>query len=320
MIEQIVALTLEPWVRLLLDLELDVTWLCARYLVTLPSEAQLGPALHALVHMHMQHLALDDRLLGVALLAFVLVPYALALAVAVGAHGLEALDHGTHLPHHRLHTLTITTLASLHCALLATSALALGADDALLQRQLAHLSSVDVFQRHFVHMVDRPRLLGASIPHAAAHTAAEHAAKGPAAATEELREQVLSGHAAAHATATFETLLAVLVVELALVGLRQDLVCFRNLLELVLGFLRVLVLVWVPFEGALAVGCLELLFGGVGRDAESVVVGGVLHHLGGGREFLPLIGCSDAGPCDCVFGAKMGARCAEEMRVSARAT
>jgi len=106
-VEEIVAFALEASVRLLLDLELHVARLYAWHLVSLASEVELRPALHTLVDVHVQHLPLNDRLLAVALLALVLFSYRLALAVTVGADGLESLNHRSHLAHHCLHTLTL---------------------------------------------------------------------------------------------------------------------------------------------------------------------------------------------------------------------
>ena len=65
--------------------------------------------------------------------------------------------------------------------------------------------------------------------HVATHAAAKHAAK--AAAAEELGEQILSVHAT-WATALFvKALLAILIVDLALLRVRQGFVCSRDLLE-----------------------------------------------------------------------------------------
>jgi hypothetical protein len=129
---EVVALTLEARVRLLLNLELHITRLDAGHLVTLSSEIDLGTGLHTLVDVDVEHLALDDGLLAGALLALVLLADLLALTVAVRADGLESLDHGTHLAHHGLHTLALAALASLHSALLTTASITLGADHALL--------------------------------------------------------------------------------------------------------------------------------------------------------------------------------------------
>jgi hypothetical protein len=225
---EVVALALEARVRLLLNLKLHVAWLDAGHLVTLSSEVDLGASLHALVDVDVEHLALDNGLLAGALLALVLLADLLALTVAVGADGLEALDHGTHLAHHGLHALALAALASLHGTLLAAAAVTLGADDALLQSKLGNLATVDVLERDLVNVVNGARLLGARIAASATKHAA-HATESSTstAATEELCEQILSSHAstAAHSAALLEALLAILVVDLALLRVREDFVC-----------------------------------------------------------------------------------------------
>ncbi|KXS96702.1 hypothetical protein AC578_9443 [Pseudocercospora eumusae] len=123
-VEQVVALSLETWVWLLLDLELNVARLYTRHLVTLAPEVDFGAALHTTVDVHVQNLAFDDSLLAVALLALVLLSDGLTLTIAVRADGLESLDHGTHLAHHGLHSLSITSCTCLDSALLTTAALA----------------------------------------------------------------------------------------------------------------------------------------------------------------------------------------------------
>lgn len=218
LVVKVVALALEARVRLLLNLKLHITRLDAGHLVTLSSEVDLGAALHTLVDVNVQHLALDDGLLAGALLALVLVADLLTLAVAVGADSLESLDHGAHLAHHGLHTLALAALASLHGTLLTATALTLGADDALLQSKLRNLAAVNVLEGNLVDVVNGARLLGAGVA-AAKHAAhASHAAEATTAAAEELCEQVLGGHATTHSAALLETLLTILIVELALFG------------------------------------------------------------------------------------------------------
>lgn len=237
LVEQIVTLAVEPRVGLLLDLEDDIARFYARRLVAVAAELDLGAAADTTVDVDVEDLPVDNGFLAVALLAPVLVLDELALAVAVGAHGLEALDHGAHLAHHHLHTLAVTPGAALDGALLAAEAGALGADDGPLEGQLGDLALVDVLEGDLVRVVDGARLGGAPV-----HAAAEHAAE-TAAAAEELRKQVLGSHAAA-ASATLKTGLAILVVDLALLGIREDLVRGRDLLELLLGLGVQLVLVY----------------------------------------------------------------------------
>jgi hypothetical protein len=158
-----------------------------------------------------QDLALNGGLLSVALLAAVLLADNLSLSVAVGADSLEALDHGTHLAHHHLHTLTVAACALLDSALLTTATITLGAQDGLLQSELGDLALVHVLERDLVDVVNGAGLLGAGLT---THATTEHAAETTTAAAEELREEVLGVHATAH-TALLDTLFTILIVELA---------------------------------------------------------------------------------------------------------
>ena len=230
--EKVVVLALESGVGFLLNLEHHVTGHDTRHLVTLAAELDLVAIAHTLVDVDVQHLALHHGLLTVAALAAVLVADDLALPVTVGADGLEALDHGTHLAHHGLHTAATTASALLDGTFLASATITATADDRLLERQFRHLAAVDILQVHLVHMVDGAGLLGASI----AHTTTEHATERTAAA-EELREEVLGVHATT-GTTTLETLLTELIVDPTLLGVGQDFVSVRQLLKL-LGCLRV---------------------------------------------------------------------------------
>lgn len=210
LIEKVVALALEASVGLLLDLELNITGLDTRHLVTFSTEVDLGTTLNTLVNVNVEDLALNSGLLSVTLLAAVLLADDLAFSIAVGADGLEALDHGAHLAHHHLHTLTVTACAGLDSALLAAATVTLRAHDGLLQGELGNLALVHVLKRDLVDVVDGASLLGTGFTHAAA----EHATKA-AAAAEELREEVFCVHASAHA-ALLKSLFTILIVKLAL--------------------------------------------------------------------------------------------------------
>lgn len=211
-IEQVVFPTGEAGVRLLLNLENDIASLNTRRLVTLTSELNLGAASNTLVNVDVEDLAVDSRLLSVALFASVLLLDDLTLSVAVRAYSLESLDHRTHLAHHGLHAVAITARAALDSALLATKTLALGADDGPLKSQLGDLAAVDVLERDLVSVVD-----GSGLGRATVHAAAsKHAAKtsSKAASAEELGKQVLGGHATTAGT-TLEAGLAILIIDLA---------------------------------------------------------------------------------------------------------
>ena len=158
---------------LLLDLEDDISSLDARRLITLTSELDLGTTLNTLVDVDVEDLAINNSLLSAALLATVLVLDDFTLTTAIRADGLETLDHGTHLAHHRLHTLAITASALLDSTLLATDTGALGANDGSLQGEFGHLATVDVLERHLVSVVNGASFGGAAAVHT---TAAEHTA------------------------------------------------------------------------------------------------------------------------------------------------
>lgn len=240
LVEQVVVLALESRVGLLLDLEDNITGEDTGHLVTLAAELDLVAVAHTLVDVDVQHLAFHHGLLPVALLAAVLVADDLTLTVAVRADGLEALDHGTHLAHHRLHTATIAARALLNRTLLASTAVTTRTDDRLLESQFGHLAAVDVLQVDLVHMVNGTGLLRAGV----AHASAEHPAEC-ATAAEELREQVLGVHTTG-ATAVLQALRTILIVHLTLLGIGQNLISVRQLLELLCGLGVVRVLVCLP--------------------------------------------------------------------------
>ena len=206
-VEQVVVLALESGVGLLLDLEHDVSGLDARQLVALTTELDSVARLDAAVDVDVEDLSLDDGLLSVALLASVAITDDLSLALAVGADGLEPLDHRAHLAHHVLHTAAIAASALLDSTLLSATAIALGTDDGLLQGELRNLALVDVLKRNLVDVGDCACLLRALL----AHASAEHAAEWTAAAAKELRKEILCCHAASAAT-LLKAFLAILVV------------------------------------------------------------------------------------------------------------
>lgn len=170
-VQKVVILASETGVRLLLDFEDDITSQNARSLVTFASEFDAGAALHTTVNVDVENLSVNNRLLSVALLATILLFNDLSFTIAIGAGSLEALDHRAHLPHHSLHAVAIAARAALDGALLASTTLTLRADNGALQSQLGDLSSVNVFERNLVGVVN-----GASLGRAAwLAAAAEHA-------------------------------------------------------------------------------------------------------------------------------------------------
>lgn len=246
LVQQIVVFALKPGVRLLLDFKNHIASQNTRCLVTLSAELNALTTLYAPVDVHMQHLAVDDSLLASTLLAAILVLDDLSLSVAVRARGLESLNHGTHLSHHRLHTVAITAHALLDGALLSTSTLALGADDGALQRQLGDLAAVDILERNLVGVVNCAGLGRALVAHAAA---AKHASKS-ATATKELGKQVLGSHTTATASSAIKASLTHLIISSTFLGIGKDFVGVGNLFELVLGLgvARVLVCIMCQLQ------------------------------------------------------------------------
>jgi hypothetical protein len=119
-------------VGLLLDLKNYIPWLDSWSLIAFSAEFDFVTALHPTIYMDMQDFPLNDRLLTVTLFAFILLANYLSFTVAIRANGLKSLNHGTHLPHHGLHAVSITTGTLLDGTFFATSALAFWADDRLL--------------------------------------------------------------------------------------------------------------------------------------------------------------------------------------------
>lgn len=172
--------------------------------------------------MHVQDLALNDGLLAHALLASVFVTNDLSLALTVGAHRLEPLDHWPHLAHHGFHATAVTAGALLNRTLLATETAAFGADDGLLESELGDFALVDILEADLVDVCNRTGLLGAGV---AGHSPTEHASEATSAATEELGEKVFCGHATCAAGTLLKTLLAILVVDLSFLRIGEDFVC-----------------------------------------------------------------------------------------------
>lgn len=239
-VKKVVVLASETCVWLLFDFKDDVASVNAGGTVTLAFEFDAGAALHTSVDVDVENLSVDNCFLAVALLATIFVLDNLSFTVAVGASSLEALDHGAHLSHHGLHTVTIAACAALDGALLSSTTLTLGADDGSLKRQLGNLSSIDVFQGNLVCVVN-----SASLRRTAGLTAtAEHASEAAeATAAKELGEQIFGGHATTTAAA-LETRLACLVIDISLLRVGQHFVGVGNFLEFVLSLLVAGVLVY----------------------------------------------------------------------------
>lgn len=244
LVEKVVILALESGMGLLLDLENDISGLNTWSLVTLATEVDLVSSLDTSIHMDVEDLSLDNCLLSVAALALVLLADDLSLSITVWADSLEALDHGSHLAHHGLHTVTIATSTLLDSALLSTTAIALRADNRLLERKLRNLATVDILQRDLVYMVDCPGLWRATLLHTSStkHSTKSAAAAESSSTTKELGEEILSVHATG-SSATFQSFLTILVVDGAFLGIGKNFVCVGEILEFIFRIRIVCVLI-----------------------------------------------------------------------------
>jgi hypothetical protein len=118
--------------RLLFDFKHNISWLNAWCLVTFAAELDLVAALNTSVNVNVKNLPFYNGLLAIALLALVLLANDFSLSVTIRADSLKSLNHGTHLAHHSLHAVSVTTSTLLDSTLFAASAIALGANHGFL--------------------------------------------------------------------------------------------------------------------------------------------------------------------------------------------
>ena len=117
--------------------------------------------------------------------------------------------------------------------------------------------------------------LGAGTAHAAAGTAARAGAPAPPNRFERMSPKPPPNAARVEAARLLNAERSrAAVVVLALLGIRQHVVCLGDLLEALLGLLVALIAVGVVLAGELAVRLLDLLVGGVLADPEDLVVVG----------------------------------------------
>lgn len=107
---EVVLVSLEPLVRLLLDHDNHVPRRNTRRLIALSRELNRLPSLHALVDMHLQHLLLRNDLARITSLALVFMVDDLSRTRAFVARRLELLDHRAHLAKRNLDTATMADM------------------------------------------------------------------------------------------------------------------------------------------------------------------------------------------------------------------
>jgi hypothetical protein len=200
-VEEIIVLALKSCVGFLFDLENNVARLDSWGLIALPSELDFMACSNTPVHVYVEDLSLNCCLLATAILASIFLPDDLTFSVTVRADCLETLDHRSHLAHHRLHTMAVTTSALLYGTFLSTTSITFRADNRFLKSELGNLASVDILERNLVNMVNRASFRRAAL----LHPPAKHSSKSTTAkcgsSSEELREEVLGVHSATSSTA-----------------------------------------------------------------------------------------------------------------------
>lgn len=150
--EQVGALALEHRVLLLLDHKDNVARLCTRCLVSLACHLDLVVVVGARLHKHLQHLALVDHAVAVALFAQRPRRNVAPFTPAAAAVALHLLDHVATSQHLHLDTTPITIWAAVH--LRAALAIAADANDLACHCKLHRLALVQVLQRHAQGILD----------------------------------------------------------------------------------------------------------------------------------------------------------------------
>ena len=216
--QEIGTLSLELFVRLLLDNDHDVTGLGPRVLVSLAMERVLAVVWCTFVDLCVENFLLLDDLLALARLTLVGLIDDLTLTATVVTGTLRLRVHAwSKLCHPSDNTASTTRCTLLHGTFLATTALALGADALSVHCNLGTLAIVDFLEGALERVHHRFALLwsgGASLT-----------------ATSKHRREKVSGVTAA--TTLLNAILTILVVQFALLFVAENLVGTLNLLELV---------------------------------------------------------------------------------------
>ncbi|KAH3663342.1 hypothetical protein OGAPHI_005332 [Ogataea philodendri] len=238
-IEQVLALSSEQWMFLLVNHENNVTRNDVWLLVTFSRENDSLTSLHSWIDVNLQDLSLVNDLLTLTGLTSVLWRDDVSFSVTNLTSGLESLDHRTHLSGDELHSHTVTGRTLLH--VLSTFTFTGSTKHGLVQSQLCGLSFVQLLQSAGDGVLD----IFAPLWSRRASLAAK-ATKS----TKELTENVCSVHAShSSRSSSGEALLTKLVVSVSLIWIAQDLVCRRHFLER-LGSLWRRVFIWVVFQGS----------------------------------------------------------------------
>lgn len=207
---------------LLLDDNNDVASLGAGELISFSVEGVLLVVRATLVDLGRDNLLLLAHLLSIAGLTLVLLVDHLSLAATVIARSLTLRVHsGSQLHHLGDHSAASAGSTSLDGALFASFAVALGADPLSVHGNLRLFPGVDFLKGHLQLVNDWFTFLRSGLLGASAATHSKH-----------LTKKII--HASSVCTALFESILAILIVQVPLVFITKYLIGLLDLLELFL--------------------------------------------------------------------------------------
>ena len=251
--QQVCAFSLEQFVGLLLHDDDDIAGFDAWVLVSLSVESVLLAIGCALINLSIEDLLFLAHLLAVASLALVLLVDHLALTSAgIARTGRLSVHTRSQLLHLRHLAATFALTALLDRTLFTTLAVASAADSLTVDGNLGRLAHIDLFEGNFQRMLHGLHLLGTSVLSATA-------------TTEHLTQDVI--HAATATTAFLKTLLAIFIVNLALLFIHKHFVGALELLELFFVTTTIRVMLQCEF----AENFLDLVLGSCLGNTEQLV-------------------------------------------------
>ena len=255
-------------VSLLLQNDNNVSRGDARELVSLLVKHNALTLTGSLLDVDFEDLGISNDLLSVALGALVLVINHLALSVAVAASLLHLVDSKADLTASNLDTLTTAanTLFGTSSVLLATTTRASDAEDLLVDLDFAGGTVVHLLEGDSELVLEILALGGTTGSLATT-----------AAAVEEIKDIKDASTTASGVATGLESLLAVFVIDLTLLRIREDVVGLHDVLELLLGVGVIGVLVRVQPDGQFAERLLDVLARRASVNAEHFVV--ILSHF-----------------------------------------
>jgi hypothetical protein len=234
--EEVVVDTLEFLMWFLLDGEDKISWYHVRYLFSFTLENYFISILHTFLYLNIQSLNVIDNFAALTMRAVLCSDSATAsTSIALSLHLHLHSEPDLNLLHHD--TLSITLGALLDLSILGSSSTTLGAVYISSNRHVTLCSLVELFKCDPDICTGRGSLL--TLIAAPLHS--------------------------------LEPLQALLIVDLTLVGVREDFIGTVDLLEGTRGFLISRVLIWVILKGQFSKGTLNVRFTGLTRNLQEVV-------------------------------------------------